>query len=263
MKLKIYKVDAFTDELFSGNYAAVVILDDWIDAKLMQSIATENNLSETAFIKNVENNNYEIRWFSPLNEIDFCGHATLASAYALFDQNNSLERLSFTAKEIGTMSINKTSDNYIHMTFPKQEPKLIDEIPKELLSGLSIVPAKILRNRQAYFAIYDNEEDVYNIKVDLDAIKKLKPYDLVVSAKSEKYDFVSRYFWPGNGEGEDFVTGSIHTGLTPFWAKILKKDNLLAYQASSRGGVLRCEVKEDKVIVSGKAILYLEGWIYV
>ena len=263
MKLNIYKVDAFTDELFKGNYAAVVLLDDWLEEKLMQSIATENNLSETAFAKKIDINTYEIRWFSPLSEIDFCGHATLATAHVLFNKNTSLNNLIFIAKAIGTLSIKKTKDQYIQMTFPNQEPLLIKDIPEELLNGLSIKPKKILLNRQAYFAIYDNEEDIYNVKVNLDEIKKLKPHDLVISAKSKNYDFISRYFWPANGGDEDFVTGSIHTGLAPFWSKILSKNHLIAYQASNRGGILKCEIKKDKVLISGKAIMYLEGHIYL
>ena len=263
MKLKIYKIDAFTDEIFKGNYAAVIILDDWLDKELMQNIATENNLSETAFAKKIDTNTYEIRWFSPLVEIDFCGHATLATAYVLFNKNENFKEIIFKAEAIGTLSVSKTKDDYIHMTFPNQKTDPVENIPKELLDGLSIKPTEILLNRQAYFAIYNDEKDIFNIEVNLDEIKKLKPYDLVISAKSNKYDFISRYFWPANGGDEDFVTGSIHTGLAPFWSKILNKNKLIAYQASSRGGLLKCELKDDKVIVSGKAILYLEGWIYV
>ncbi|MDA7848335.1 PhzF family phenazine biosynthesis protein [Sulfurospirillum sp.] len=181
----------------------------------------------------------------------------------LFDNDKTIDKLTFTAKAVGTLSIEKSKDQFIHMTFPNQEPQMIKYSPKEFLNGLSIQPKKILRNEQAYFAIYDNEEDVYNIKLDFGEIKKLKPYNLVVSAKGEKYDFVSRYFWPASGGNEDFVTGSIHTGLAPYWSKILNKKQLLAYQASSRGGVLRCEIKENKVIISGKAILYLQGHINV
>ena len=263
MKLKIYKVDAFTDTVFRGNYAAVIILDDWLEKELMQSIATENNLSETAFTKKIDTNTYEIRWFSPLCEIDFCGHATLATAYVLFNKNENFKEIIFRAKAIGALRVNKTEDEYIHMTFPNQEPHRIENTPKELLNALSIKPIEILLNRQAYFAIYNDEKDILNIEVNLDEIKKLKPYDLVISAKSNKYDFISRYFWPSNGGDEDFVTGSIHTGLAPFWSKILDKNKLIAYQASSRGGILKCELKDDKVIVSGKAVLYLEGWLYV
>lgn len=263
MKLKIYQIDAFTDVVFKGNYAAVIITDEWLDDSLMEKIAMENNLSETAFAKKCSEELYEIRWFSPMTEIDFCGHATLATAFVLFS-NSSLKEVTFRAKAVGDLKVNKKDDGYIQMKFPKREPTKVEEIPEEILQGLSREPQEVLVSQQAYFAIYPNEEDVLNIEVDLDAIKKLKPLDVVVTSPSKReYDFISRYFWPANGGVEDPVTGSIHAGLAPLWAKRLQKDNLLAYQASSRGGVLKCEVDEESVVISGKAVQYLEGYISI
>lgn len=263
MKLKFYQVDAFTNTLFRGNYAGVIVTNEDLSDELMQNIATENNLSETAFSKNIENNIYEIRWFSPMTEIDFCGHATLASAFILFMENEDLQEIVFRAKAIGELVVSKEDDGLIKMRFPNQEPKIVENIPTALLEALPIKPKEILVNRQAYFVVYEDEKEVYDIKPDLEKIKTLKPLDVVVTAPSKDYDFVSRYFWPGNGGDEDPVTGSIHTGLAPYWAKKLNKNTLNAFQASSRGGHLKCLVKEDEVTLLGEAVLYLEGYINV
>ncbi len=261
MQLKIYQIDAFTSRVFKGNPAAVIILDNWLDDDTMQKIASENNLSETAFIvKNSEI--YDIRWFSPLCEIDFCGHATLASAYILFEQLD-IKELIFFAKAVGKLKINLLDDGYIQMRFPNKKPKRVETIPEELKKGLSIFSDDIFVNEQAYFIIYENEKDVYDVSIDEKEIKKLKPLDVTVSAKSKEYDFISRYFWPANGGYEDFVTGSMHTGLAPLWSQRLNKNELMAYQASSRGGILKCIVKDNEVIILGKAIKYLEGIIHI
>jgi len=262
VKLKIYQIDAFTDKVFTGNYAAVIILEEWLTADLMQLIAMENNLSETAFIKKI-NNSYEIRWFSPINEIDFCGHATLASAYVLFEQSPTLKEVVFTAAAVGSLNVSKEKDGYIKMVFPNRKPKEIESIPEAVLKGLSIAPTEVLLSQQAYFAIYDNEDDVYNVLPNLEELKKLAPYDVVVTSQSNEYDFISRYFWPANGGEEDPVTGSIHTGLTPYWAEKLNKNELKAFQASKRGGLLLCNVTDKNVILLGKAVKYLEGYIEI
>jgi PhzF family phenazine biosynthesis protein len=263
MKLKIYQIDAFTDKVFKGNYAAVILLEEWLSSELMQSIASENNLSETAFIKNTINNNYEIRWFSPMNEIDFCGHATLASAFVLFNDNKMLNEIEFIAKAVGSLKVTQKKDNYIQMVFPNMKPKEISSIPKDLIKGLSITPFEVLVNQQAYFVIYKNEEDVYNVKPNLELLKKLAPYDVVITSQATEYDFISRYFWPANGGEEDPVTGSIHTGLAPYWAEKLNKNDLKAFQASKRGGFLECKVSSEGVIILGKAVKYLEGYIEI
>lgn len=263
MKLKIYQIDAFTDKVFTGNYAAVILLKEWLSSELMQSIASENNLSETAFIKNTINNTYEIRWFSPLTEIDFCGHATLASAFVIFEENNMLREIEFIAKAVGSLKVTQEKDNYIKMVFPNRKPKEISSVPNELLKGLSIAPTEVLLSQQAYFAIYENEEDIYKVEPNLEELKKLAPYDVVVTAKGSQYDFISRYFWPANGGKEDPVTGSIHTGLAPYWAEKLNKNNLKAFQASKRGGLLQCTVSPENVVILGKAVKYLEGYIEI
>jgi PhzF family phenazine biosynthesis protein len=261
MKIKMDIIDAFTSKPFQGNPAAVIITDDWLSEDKMQSIAFENNLSETAFAVAYNQNSYNIRWFSPFAEIAFCGHATLATAFVIFEKNPETQSVIFNAESVGDLMVGRKSDNSIEMNFPNREPELIVDIPIEIADGLSIQPSEVLINQQAYFAIYENESDVMLVTYDREKLMKLGPRDVVVSAMSTEYDFISRYFWPANGGDEDPVTGSIHTGLAPYWAKKLGKSVLNAYQASARGGKLHCEVKGDRVIISGKAVKYLEGFI--
>ena len=263
MRLKIHQIDAFTNTLFKGNYAAVIITDQWLPDQLMQSIATENNLSETAFARRRGNNSYGIRWFSPIKEIDFCGHATLATAFVLFNQDKTIHELIFSAEAVGDLTVRQAQGGYIEMTFPVRHPQPIAHLPKELVNGLSIPPREVLLNNQAYFVIYPQEEDVRSVQADLDSLKKLAPHDVVVTAQAQEYDFISRYFWPANGGDEDPVTGSIHAGLAPLWAARLNKKKLTALQASQRGGILHCRVEESQIIVSGQAVQYLEGYIDV
>lgn len=257
----IYIIDAFTKELFKGNQAAVVPLDSWLPEGVMQNIASENNLSETAFFVRNDAGVYEIRWFSPLKEIDFCGHATLASAYVIFTHLGEKGTITFWAKAVGTIEVNERDNERIEMRFPNREPEVLSEVPEALKNGLSIKPLEYHKNQQAYFAVYASEEDVKNIVPDLEKLKTLAPLDVVVTAPSRAYDFASRYFWPANGGVEDPVTGSIHAGLAPFWAKRLGKDELIALQASARSGVLYCRVNEEYIFISGMCKEYLEGSI--
>ncbi len=265
MELEITVVDAFTDSVFAGNPAAVIVTEQWLPDALMQSIAAENNISETAFLVLAEAATYLIRWFSPLTEIDFCGHATLASAFVLFNKNPELTRIKFSAQAVGELSVEKTQSGKIQMNFPNTKPEKIDIIPEHLLAGLSIPPVDVYCNAQAYFVIYESESAVLSVQRNNESLQQLKPLDVVVTCRSESkhYDFISRYFWPANGGDEDPVTGSIHTGLAPLWAERLGKNELTAYQASKRGGVLSCLVSDDRVIISGNAVQYLSGTITV
>lgn len=270
MNLPIYFVNAFTHQVFKGNSAAVIITKTWLTDNKMQLIAKENMLSETAFIVLDENNKYHIRWFSPLTEIDFCGHATLASAYVLFQQaqqlNNPVNTLTFTASAVGDLIVTQKDNGFIEMDFPKRKPEPIIDVPAALFDGLSIKPKEVLRNQQAYFAIYESDYDIAEITTNNNCLKKLAPYDVVVTAPAklkDNYDFVSRYFWPANGGDEDPVTGSIHTGLVPYWAEKLGKKSLLAYQASERGGHLVCQLANKRVLISGQAVCYLVGQITI
>lgn len=265
MELEINIIDAFTDTVLKGNPAAVIITNEWLPENLMQSIAIENNLSETAFLVLDETNTYQIRWFSPITEIDFCGHATLASAFVIFSKYQKLSTVNFSAKAVGLLPVVKTRSGEIQMDFPNTYPEKTRDIPTHLKSGLSIEPVEVYRNAQAYFVVYKTESEVLSVLRNNESLMQLKPFDVVVTcqAESDEYDFISRYFWPANGGDEDPVTGSIHTGLAPFWAERLGKNDLVAYQASSRGGVLKCKVSEDRVLISGNAIQYLKGSIVI
>ena len=268
MQLEMNVVDAFTDTVFKGNSAAVIITDSWLTDDLMQLIAFENNLSETAFIVLEDDSIYHIRWFSPFTEIAFCGHATLASAFVLFNKNPNVETIEFSAEAVGILTIVQTDDGKIQMDFPNTKPEKVKDIPESLLAGLSIAPVEVYKNTQAYFVIYNAEADVLNVERDNERLKQLAPLDVVVtcqakSADYKDYDFISRYFWPANGGDEDPVTGSAHTALAPLWAERLGKNNLVAYQASRRGGILDCVVAGNRILISGNAVQYMTGFITV
>ncbi|MFY8274165.1 PhzF family phenazine biosynthesis protein [Pseudoalteromonas sp. SSDWG2] len=263
MELDIYIVDAFTQQQFAGNSAAVVPLSQWLAPEVMQNIAAENNLSETAFIKEEGHGKYAIRWFSPLTEIDFCGHATLASSYVIFDQLGYQGTIEFVTQAVGNLFVSQGEDGRIQMSFPNQCPEPIVDVPHALVEGLSIKPQRVLRNRQAYFVVLSSQQEVQNVIYNSEVLKTLAPFDVVVTAKGSEVDFVSRYFWPANGGDEDPVTGSIHSGLAPFWANELGKTHLQAYQASRRGGLLYCQLQNERVLISGSAVLYLQGRIFI
>lgn len=268
MDLAITIVDAFTDKRFAGNPAAVIIMQEWLSCSVMQSIASENNLSETAFIVFNPNGCYDIRWFSPLTEVAFCGHATLAAASVLFAQpvNSAESLLTFHAKAVGDIPVQKLDNGALQMSFPSRQPERISDAPDVLLQGLSIAPQEVWRNQQAYFAVYTDSQQVLDVKPELDRLKQLAPWDVVVTAPAnddDVIDFVSRYFWPANGGDEDPVTGSIHAGLAPFWAERLSKRQLNAHQVSARGGYLSCLIDDDRVLVAGHTVNYLSGTIVV
>lgn len=263
MKLPIYQVDAFTQERFKGNSAAVVPLEHWLSDAQMLSIAVENNLSETAFLVREPDGAFAIRWFSPITEIDFCGHATLASAYVLLQHGLTAAPVTFRAVAVGDISVSQLDDGRLEMSFPNREPEPCPNPPVELFNALGVLPQAVLKNRQAWFAIYQHEEQVRQLSPDLALLKSLAPLDVVVTAPGREHDFISRYFWPANGGDEDPVTGSIHAGLAPYWARRLGRPTLVALQASRRSGVLYCRVEGDRVFVAGYAVQYLQGTIEV
>ena len=261
MKLPIYQIDAFADKVFKGNYAAVVPLERWVPDSLMQAIATENNLSETAFFVKNADGAFDIRWFSPLTEIAFCGHATLASAYVIFKQREDLDVIEFVAKAVGRLAVCHKHDGLIEMSFPQRPAEKLNDIPANLIQGLSIRPQEVLINQQAYVVIYATEHEVRSVVPDLNLLSALGPLDVVVTARGDEHDFVSRYFWPANGGDEDPVTGSIHAALAPLWSDRLGRSELVAMQVSRRSGLLHCRVQDDRVYISGQAVQYLEGTI--
>jgi PhzF family phenazine biosynthesis protein len=189
MELAINIVDAFTDVIFKGNSAAVIMTDQWLKAEKMQSIAIENNLSETAFVKIIDHQHYEIRWFSPITEIDFCGHATLAASFVIFAKNNALKKINFFAKAVGDLSVKKMASGYIQMNFPNMKPRVVNDIPLSLINALSINPVQILLNDQAYFAVYEQEDDVHNVIANNEMIKQLAPFDVVITAKAKSNEY--------------------------------------------------------------------------
>lgn len=263
MQLPIYQVDAFTDELFKGNPAAVVLLEGWLSDEQMQAIAVENNLSETAFLVPEPDGAFQIRWFSPLTEIDFCGHATLASAYVMLSQKLAQAPLRLRADAVGEIAVAQLDNGLLEMDFPNRAPERVENPPVELFNALGALPLEVLKNRQAWFAVFEHEDQVRQLSPDLVVLKSLAPLDVVVTAPGREYDFISRYFWPANGGAEDPATGSIHAGLAPYWAARLGKTRLLALQASQRSGVLHCRVEGDRVFVAGHAVLYLQGTLSI
>ena len=263
MKLPLYQVDAFTDRLFGGNYAAVMPLPHWLDDAVLQAIAAENNVSETAFRVEQQPGHFAIRWFSPLAEIDFCGHATLASAHVLFSRDPACQTLTFSAAAVGELQLTRGEGGLINMSAPLLPPVAVAQVPPELLAGLSLPPAQVLVSDQAWFALYPDEDAVRAVQADPQVLARLAPRDVVATAPGREVDFVSRYFWPANGGLEDMVTGSIHAGLAPLWAERLGRRTLHAYQASARGGHLYCEVGPQRVQISGYAVLYLEGLVHL
>lgn len=267
--MKMYQVDAFTQQLFKGNPAAVLVLDDWLDDALMQNIALENNLAETAFVKIIDNTHYEIRWFSPLLEIDFCGHATLASAFVLFKDFTSEKRIYFSVKNLGQFDIQQLEDGKISMNFPIRPADKLDSYPQILQDAFDMPFKAVYLNEQAYIVEFEHEQQVRDAKPDLTRLKYLAEQsvedlgsfrDVVITAQAKSYDCISRYFAPYIGIDEDPVTGSIHTAVVPLWANKLSKTQLTAYQASARGGVLYCQILgNDRIEISGYARLYMQA----
>lgn len=263
MNLILYQIDAFTDNLFKGNPAAVIPLDYWIDEELMQNIAMENNLAETAFIcpSMSEDTDFDIRWFTPLSEIDLCGHATLASAYVLFKiMDFHKEEIRLSCKS-GILKVKREGD-FIWMDFPSWKPERFNEYPPELqeaLGGAEIVG--VYKHRDLLVELM-NQDAVQKCDPDFALLNKTG-YKVIITAPGKEVDFVSRFFAPTVGINEDPVTGSAHSQLIPFWADKLGKEKLSAQQLSQRGGVLKCEQKGDRVMMGGNCVFYMKGEIDV
>lgn len=259
MVLTIYQVDAFAENVFQGNPAAIIPLEDWLDDKLMQQIALENNLSETAYIVKTDAG-YHIRWFTPEFEIDLCGHATLASAYII---KNFLEphiaEINFTTQKAGALKA-IAKDGMYTLDFPARMPEAC-EVPDKLLASLgrpNVV--EVLRSRD-YFVVLPNEEAVKNMEPDFSLMKELDAVGVIITAKGHEADVVSRCFYPGAGIPEDPVTGSAHCNIVPYWSDKLGKTKLFCQQLSARHGNLQCELAGDRVLMSGKCVLFMQGEI--
>ena len=260
MKLPLFQVDAFAEDLFQGNPAAVIPLGEWLTDDLMQAIALENNLSETAFFVPTKAG-FEIRWFTPLVEVDLCGHATLATAHVIFNEANyPKEQISFGSKS-GKLTVSK-SDDLLQLNFPKDQVQEIDE-PTEITSALGKKPSACFQGKTDYLFIYQTEEEIRSMQPNFSILSKTGARGIIISAPGNETDFVSRFFAPGVGIDEDPVTGSAHTTLTPYWAKKLRKTTLSARQISARGGQLKYTLQDDRVLIAGNAKTYLRGEIFV
>ncbi|ANQ51339.1 PhzF family phenazine biosynthesis protein [Flammeovirga sp. MY04] len=263
MTLPIYQIDAFCENIFEGNPAAVVPLTEWIPENSMQNIAMENNLAETVFFVPAENE-YQIRWFTPETEIRLCGHATLAAAHYLFHhQNIQSDKIQFVSHLSGKLSVTK-DQNGLTLNFPSQKPSKVNT-PSFLEKALGCKVDECFESGMFLVAHVENEKTVKELTPNFNMINDQSPdLGIIVTAKgTNEADFVSRFFHPGIGINEDPVTGSAHTVLIPHWSEILGKNSLVAHQLSKRGGILLCEDQGERVLISGKAQTYLKGEIFI
>lgn len=260
MKLHLFQIDAFTNRVFTGNPAAVIPLTDWMADDDLQQIASENNLSETAFFTEEDSGSYHIRWFTPETEVNLCGHATLATAHVIFNHLGFKgDTISFKSKS-GVLGVEKKGEN-LWLDFPSNPPESVP-MPKLIPEALGVIPAYSGFNVDLILLL-DSEETVRSIRPDISILKLIDARGIIITAPGEECDFVSRFFAPKVGVPEDPVTGSAHTVLTPFWAARLKKKKLTARQISKRGGDLNCALEGDRVKIGGNAVTYLKGEIYL
>ena len=257
MQIPIYQVDAFSGRAFAGNPAAVCPLESWLADEQMQSIAAENNLSETAFCV-PEGDGYRLRWFTPATEVDLCGHATLASAFVVFRHlEPQLERVLFQTLS-GQLIVSRSGDR-LTMDFPSRPPVAVEAHP-QLIPALGLQPKEVLAARD-YMVVYETAEQVRALKPDMARLTEVDRFAVIVTAPGRDCDFVSRFFAPAHGVPEDPVTGSAHCTLIPYWSRRLGKKQLFARQVSPRGGELWCEDCGERVHISGQAVEFLSGTI--
>ena len=260
MLLDLFQIDAFTGQVFAGNPAAVVPLSSWLPDAVLQQVAEENNLSETAFLVTKDDRNYHLRWFTPKKEVDLCGHATLATAHYLYTQADYPHpEVTFHTRS-GMLTVGQTEEGY-QMSFPKDDPVLDPSIMPEITRVLGQPPKLTLKGKDDYLAILEHGKMIADLVPDMSMTAQLKARGLIVSAPGSKYDFVSRCFYPAYGIEEDPVTGSAHTLLAPFWSEKLNKKTMIAFQKSARGGTVHCTMDNDRVILAGTAVTYLCGKI--
>ncbi|MDH5217921.1 MAG: PhzF family phenazine biosynthesis protein [Gammaproteobacteria bacterium] len=258
MELPLYQIDAFANHVFEGNPAAVCPLSEWLPVELMQNIAQENNLAETAFFVPTTEG-FCIRWFTPLKEVDLCGHATLASAYVLFSiLNYDQPEILFDSKS-GILRVKRMND-MLEMDFPAQTPSVC-ECPSQLIEAFG-QPLECLK-AEDYLLVFEDEKMILEAKPDFSLLSEVDLRGVAITARSKKYDFVARVFAPKYGINEDPVTGSVYTQLVPYWSEKLNKLDLHARQVSSRGGEVFCSMAGDRVKISGKAVKYMEAKISI
>ncbi len=256
MSYLIYTVDAFTDKVFGGNPAACCPLQEFLPTELMQKLANENNLSETAFFVKNADASYNLKWFTPEVEMDLAGHPTLATAFVIFNElGHDSDTIQFHTNS-GILTVVKKS-NLLEMNFPARMP-IACTAPDNLLKGFNIQPAQVLQSRD-YFLVYNSEEEIQNVIPDYNFLNKVDTLGIIITAKGNASDFVCRFLVPNSVIGEDPVTGSAHATLIPYWAKELNKTDMTSIQLSKRKGHLWCGSRGDRVTISGKAVLYMKG----
>ena len=259
--MKVYVVNAFTNEKFGGNPAAVVPLQEWLSEDLMQHIAAQHNLAETAFIV-PQGDDYGIRWFTPTVEVDLCGHATLASAHVLFNYlNYKAGKIVFHSRS-GPLLVSKLQDGKMVLDFPVNAPTETKNV-QAIEDGLHIKPLAVYISKFDYMVLLENQQAIENLSPDFRALAQVPARGVIATAPGNNVDFVSRCFFPQSGIDEDPVTGSAHTVTIPFWAKKLGKSKLTAIQLSKRKGYLDCELAGDRALIGGHAVTYLVGDILV
>lgn len=260
MQLPIYQIDSFTSKVFKGNPAAICPLQEWLPDDTLQAIATENNLSETAYFI-PEENGYQLRWFTPVMEVDLCGHATLAAAYVIFTHLNYSKKTILFSSKSGPLKVTIDDQGWLTLDFPNRPP--VKENEHELLrKALGGNPISFHKSRD-YLVTYATEAEVKDLKPDFALLSRVDALGIITTAPGSDVDFVSRFFAPRAGINEDPVTGSAHCTLAPFWQQQLKKDKLTARQISARVGELICKVDGERVLISGQAITYLQGAIFI
>jgi PhzF family phenazine biosynthesis protein len=260
-KLRIFQVDAFTDKLFSGNPAAVCMLEKWLSDETMQSIAAENNLAETAFLV-PKNGSYQIRWFTPTIEVDLCGHATLASAFTLLHHlGHQDDEVKFFSPRSGELRVFQQND-ILFLDFPTDTLQPNDDL-EQITKCIGYPARELYKGKTDYIAVVSSEHELTTLRPDFAEIAKLPARGLIVTSRGDSVDFVSRFFAPQSGVDEDPVTGSAHTSLIPLWSKSVGKKEMRARQLSARGGDLICFDKGERCWIGGSARLYLSGEIYI
>ncbi len=261
MRIPIYQVDAFASRVFAGNPAAVCPLDAWPDDGLLQGVAAENNLSETAFLVPADDG-FELRWFTPACEVELCGHATLASAFVLFERRGwTGESIRFHTRWSGDLVVGRC-DGRLEMDFPSRPPRPVD-VPADLEAALGARPERVLGSVEDLLVVLPDERTVRRLEPDMAALGRLEWRGVIVTARGGDCDLVSRFFGPQVGIPEDPVTGSAHCVLTPYWSEVLGRKELRARQVSRRGGEILCRDRGERVLLAGEAALYLEGRIEV
>lgn len=261
--MRLYQLDAFTNQLFSGNPAAVVPLTEWLPDEQMQKIAAENNLAETAFyVSTGEPGQYHIRWFTPAVEVDLCGHATLATAYVVFflEEKPAVDRITFDSRS-GPLNVCREKDGWLVLDFPADVVQKATLQPPALTAAFTEKPKAVYKGKTDYMLVFGSQADIEALTPDFRELVTVPARGVIVTAPGKDVDFVSRFFAPQSGIDEDPVTGSAHTTLIPYWADQLGKTELTARQLSARGGFLKCKLNEDRVEIAGQVQLYLKGEI--